>query len=93
MKLRKKISLTFFVFWLNIKEIPAKTRRWVWNKHLLLWWYRLWIRRDEFHSSLNMDLDAMLEMNEKEMERYSKDLIKRRLTAERAANQRDFGEA
>jgi len=43
-----------------------------------LFWDRLWIRKDEFHKSLNMDVMAMLDMNEKEQEEYLADLVKRR---------------
>lgn len=41
-------------------------------------WSKLWIRKDEFHSSLNLDAESMLYMNEKEREKYTIDLIKRR---------------
>ena len=51
-----------------------------------LFWYRLWIRKDEFHISLSYDADAWLDMNENEREAYSKDLVKRRI----AAHERDF---
>jgi hypothetical protein len=30
---------------------------------LKLFWYRLWIRQDEFHASLDTDLNAMWNMN------------------------------
>ena len=41
-------------------------------------WSKLWIRKDEFHSSLNLDAESMLYMNEKQREKYTIDLIKRR---------------
>lgn len=41
-------------------------------------WSKLWVRKDEFHSSLNLDAESMLYMNEKEREKYTIDLIKRR---------------
>ena len=43
-----------------------------------VWWNFLWIRKDEFHNSLNMDGSAMLTMNEKQKERYLSELVKRR---------------
>ena len=58
-----------------------KVKRYVWNKHCQLWWYRLWIRKDEFHKSLDMDADAMMEMDEGERELYLADLIRRRKKA------------
>ena len=58
----------------------------IWNAGLLLWWYRLWIRKDEFHRSLDMDLLAMLAMNKKRKEWYLEDLSRRR----RIAHERDL---
>ena len=56
-----------------------KRRRW--NKGILLFWNRLWIRKDEFHSSLEMDARAMLEMDKEERKKYINDLVKRRQIA------------
>jgi len=41
-------------------------------------WDKLWIREDEFHSSLDMDINSMLDMDDKERDDYLKDLTKRR---------------
>ena len=46
-----------------------------------LWWDRLWIRKDESHRSLDMDVDIMLDLSEDEMSSYIKDLTKRRSIA------------
>ena len=46
-----------------------------------LWWHRLWIRRDEFHRSLDMDSYAMLDMNEEDSKAYINDLMRRRQIA------------
>jgi len=51
-----------------------------------LFWHRLWIRKDESHYSLSMDLDALMDMNEKDSLQYRKDLIRRR----NIAHQRDI---
>ena len=59
----------------------SKTKRRIWNKHLLLWWYQLWIRKDEFHKSLDMDPDAVIEMNKKETKQYFANLTGRRKKA------------
>ena len=56
-------------------------KRKVWNKRLKLWWYKLWIRRDELHQSLEMDQDAMIEMSDDQISKYRTDLIRRRQTA------------
>jgi hypothetical protein len=55
-----------------------KLKRRIWNKRLVLWWHKLWVRRDEFHKSLDMNAPAMLEMNKKERSRYIADLVRRR---------------
>ena len=60
----------------------------VWNAGLLLWWYRLWIRNDEFHHSLDIDVQAMLTMDREQKERYLDDLSRRR----RIAHERDLDE-
>lgn len=43
-----------------------------------LLWHRLWIRKNEFHRSLSMDVDALLVMNESDRIAYMEDLIRRR---------------
>lgn len=43
-----------------------------------LWWHRLFIRKDEFHRSLDMDTDAMVRMTEAEQKEYRWDLVRRR---------------
>ena len=58
-------------------------RRKIWNKRLRLWWYRLYIRQDEFHRSLNSDIEAMLVMDSSELKAYFKDLYRRRRIAHR----------
>jgi len=53
---------------------------------LRLWWHRLWIRRDEFHKSLNMDGGAMREMTGSEQASYLVDLAERRNKAHNKDN-------
>jgi len=77
----KKIRLIFSIWWYEVKSFFVEIKRSIWNKHLLLWWYRLWIRRDEFHKSLDVDPAAMMGMNEKKGYRYIKALIRRRNVA------------
>lgn len=61
----------------------------VWNRRpklrhrLKLWWHRLWVRADEFHSTLDRDHDLMSGMCECEKHRYINDLIRRREIAHR----------
>ncbi|MHB1118328.1 MAG: hypothetical protein ACYCZ7_02295 [Minisyncoccota bacterium] len=46
-----------------------------------LWWHRLFIRRNEFHHSLDMDTDAMVRMSSAESKKYILDLVRRRSIA------------
>ncbi|MFA5766431.1 MAG: hypothetical protein WC919_00720 [Candidatus Paceibacterota bacterium] len=57
-------------YWANMCEEMTELRRRIWNKWLLLWWYRLFIRRNEFHRSLNSDFDAMLAMDSSELKKF-----------------------
>jgi len=50
----------------------------IWLIGIKLKWNKLWIRKNEFHNSLNIDGEAMFYMNEKQRERYINDLVKRR---------------
>jgi hypothetical protein len=61
------------------KIVDLKRR--IWNKRILLWWYRLWIRKDEFHQSLTIDPYALICMNEEEKLKYFDDLYRRRALA------------
>ena len=72
-------------FWLDlcyeIKSCVEKIKRFVWNRGIKLQWNRLWVRKDEFHDSLNTDVNAMFEMSRKERIAYIEDLYKRRQIA------------
>ena len=65
----------------KLREFLRNIRRNIWNKTILLWWYRLWIRKDEFHISLSTDLDALLVMTPEEKDAYYTDLMRRRSEA------------
>ena len=51
-----------------------------------LFWYRLWVRKNEFHKSLEMDSFDMMTMNKNEQSKYLSDLCRRR----EIAHQRDL---
>jgi hypothetical protein len=55
-----------------------------------LFWNGLWIRKDEFHSSLDMDGEAMMHMNGKQRDRYMKDLVRRRNIAHERDMKKNF---
>lgn len=86
MKRLKMYCIVLYYKWQDVKAFPGKFKRRIWNRHLLLWWHRLWIRPDEFHHSLDMDSGAMLEMTMKERIKYVNDLARRR----EIAHQRDL---
>ena len=46
-----------------------------------LWWKSLWIRRDEFHSSFDLDLDAMMRMTPEKLTTYHAKVVRRRQIA------------
>lgn len=83
METLREIRLILYIRWLDIKALPSKIKRRIWNKHILLWWFRLWIRKDEFHRSLDMDEEAVREMNKEERENYFADLLRRKKIAHR----------
>jgi len=58
-------------------------------------WYNLWIRKNEFHKSLNIDSETIYYGSEKFKEKYMKNLLKRRQAAhdgdlEKRKNKRDL---
>lgn len=82
----EKMRFVLSSYWFNIKSLPCKIKRRFWNKRILFCWYRLYIRKDESHRSLDMDTEAMLEMNEEDQKKYITDLVRRRVIA----HQRDI---
>ena len=86
----KKMFVELRYFWLDlcyeIKSCVEKIKRFVWNRGIKLQWNRLWVRKDEFHCSLNMDANAMLGMSQKQRSAYTRDLYRRR----RIAHERDL---
>ena len=72
---------SYLYFRYDFVESLRNIRRRVWNKRLKLWWYQLFIRKNEFHPSLNTDIEAMLVMNDEELEIYRNDLYRRRVIA------------
>ncbi|MFA5420519.1 MAG: hypothetical protein WC280_00630 [Patescibacteria group bacterium] len=48
------------------------------SSSIVLWWRRLWIRKDEFHHSLNLNCTAMIKMSKEERDKYLADIVRRR---------------
>ncbi len=81
-----------FFYWeleFSIKRFMRKAKGLVWNRCLKLFWHELWIRKNEFHSSLRTDTDAMSVMSHEARDSYIKGLVMRR----NAAHKRDEGRA
>ncbi len=83
---RQKFKHGLYMFLFDLRGLPGKIRRKIWNKRIKLWWNKLFIRTNEFHSSLSMDPLALMEMTEKERDIYLADLGERR----RLAHNRDI---
>ena len=68
------------------RTVKAHVRQ-IWNPRppmrcrLKVWWQRLWIRRDEFHHTIDADHDALLHMSDCERRRYWTDISRRRSIA------------
>ena len=54
-----------------------------------LWWARLWVRKNEMHSSLDMDLSIMCDLNKEELQEYITDITHRRSIAHERDLERD----
>jgi hypothetical protein len=80
-----KLQIRWMLFVFALKDLPHYVKCLMWNRGLRLLWCKLWIRKDEFHSSLEMDLDAMWYMSSKQVSKYLEDLTNRR----RIAHERD----
>ena len=67
-------SILSIDWWYNlffsIREKFYRARVRIWNGGLLLWWHRLWIRKDEFDFSLSMDHELLAVLSPKEQEKY-----------------------
>jgi hypothetical protein len=65
----------------ELPESLRNIRRRIWNKRLKLWWYQLYVRRDEFHPSLETDDQAIMVMDHRERRKYHQNLGQRRSIA------------
>lgn len=75
---REKVKHFFWLRGYDFWEAVFHLRCRIWNKHLRRWWCELYIRQDEFHSSLDVDPLALMVMNQQEQSEYVRSLIKRR---------------
>lgn len=77
LSLRKRITL-----WLALKKSEINLWRVITQacagSRIHLFWSRLWIRKDEFHSTVSLDPIALMTMSQRKRVVYENDLIKRR---------------
>jgi hypothetical protein len=83
-------------WWVELKFIWFETKWWVirfWKQYIgsiptriRHRWHALWVRKDEFHKSLNLDIDYYSVLSKKDREIYMRDLVRRR----ELAHQRDL---
>ena len=74
MKTKQRLLITYN----ENKQCFIRIVRRMWLVGIKNRWNKLWIRKDEFHSSLDLDGEVMGYMNEKEREKYIMDLVRRR---------------
>lgn len=71
-----------FFRWLRYEYADVKSYViYIRDRYLTLTWYRLWIRENEFHPSLDYFGSAQLHMNKKDRAKFVKDLELRRSIA------------
>lgn len=68
---------------LLFKAKLGQIKKVVWNRGIFLFWCLLWIRKNEFHYSLSIDVDALNGASEKFSIWYWRSLSKRREIAHR----------
>ena len=74
MKTKQRLQIAYQ----ETKQCFIRIVRRMWLVGIKQKWNKLYIRKDEFHSSLDLDGEAMGYMNEKEREKYINDLVRRR---------------
>ena len=68
----------------GLRSVRRFVRRRIWHRRaplryrLKLWWHRLWIRRNEFHRTLNIDTSFRWVMCDCEWDAYCADVTYRR---------------
>jgi len=72
---------TYVYFRYKFPESLRNVRRRIWNAGIKLFWHRLFVRKNEFHSSLDMDIEAIMVMGKKRLEKYRNDIARRRWIA------------
>ena len=74
MTLKRKIQIAYH----ETKQWILYIVRRMWLVGVVLKWNKLWVRKNEFDKTLDMDGEMLIHMNEKEREKYMMDLVKRR---------------
>ena len=48
------------------------------TSRMRLFWAQMWVRKDEFHRSLDIDMEAMMQMDREQQRQYLERINKRR---------------
>ena len=67
-------------------KIFNKLKILIWNRGVKMLWDCLWIRKNEFHKSLSLDVEALSQMDDGQREAYMKNMAIRR----QAAHEKDL---
>lgn len=73
-------GLILVLIWDSLWLIPQKIRkikRSIWNRGLRLFWCRLWIRKNEFHWTLDIDREAFEGVDDVKKKAYFVDIARR----------------
>ncbi len=62
----------------RIEESFEKFLCFVWHAGIKLFWYRLWVRKNALHKSLEFDIMEVMYMDNDQSRYYREDLIRRR---------------
>ena len=73
-----KIKQRLFAIYYETKQRFIHVIKYMWFVEIKNKWNKLYIRKDEFHNSLDLDIEVMKCMNKEERDKYIIGLIKRR---------------
>ena len=86
MTMGKRIKLFFIAWKWDFVDAVFYLKCLIWNKYLWRGWCGLYLRKNEFHYSYNLDGQAILAMSRVEQEKYVRWVCQRR----KIAHERDL---
>jgi len=76
------IKMFCLLIWFKCNNLRIR----IWNMGIKMLWNRLWIRKNKFHKSLSLDVEALSQMDDGQREAYMKNMAIRR----QAAHEKDL---